>query len=329
MALFQSITIHEIGEKAGVSIATVSRALNGSGPVRDTTMQKIRDAMEALGYQMPAQKQQRTGVLLASVPDMTNPFSSAVVRGISDAAEKRNYRTAFYVNDSYDFPASYSFLEDASFFDGLILAHTLPDESVAARLAARRPTVLCTEPLPGCALPYVAIDDFEAARSAANYLISMGRKKIACINSSLANQYARRREQGFRASMKQAGLPVREEWVLHLPAVDFDVAYGSLAPLFEGTERPDALFCVSDVYAASAIRYAAAHGIRVPRELSVLGFDDIPLASMLTPAITTIRQPAYQMGVQACSLLIEQIEHPSTLPSRMILNTDLIVRGST
>lgn len=332
MALFQNLTIREIGERAGVSIATVSRALNGTGPVSEPTMHKIRSAMEALGYQAPAaSKQPSKRVILASFPDMVNPFNADMIKGITDAASRYGYRVVFYVNENYSIDAGYEFLEQAEPCDGLILAHTLPDQQRLVQLAMKKPVVMCSEHISGCIVPYVAIDDYAAACTAVEYLISSGRKKIACVNSSLNNNYAIHRERGYRACLEKAGLPVREDWVLHLPSVDFSAALGSMGALMAGEERPDAVFCVSDVFAASVIRYCTAHGIRVPQDVSVIGFDDIPLATMVTPTISTVRQPTYQMGLQACNILIQQIENPQQPPAKsaIILNTDLIIRAST
>lgn len=330
MAMFQNLTIREISERAGVSIATVSRALNSTGPVSDTTMRKIRKAMEGLGYEAPKIKRKsRSKVILASLPDLINPFNSNMIKGITDAADKRGYRVVFYANENYTQPAGYDFLEEADFYDGLLLAHTLPEQQRLVQLSLKRPVIMCSEHISDCAVPYVAIDDYAAACMAVNYLISTGRSRIACINTFLNNNYALHRERGYRDSLDKAGLTVREEWILHLPSVDFDSALGVMRSLLGNEERPDAIFCVSDVYAASVIKYAAMHGIRVPQDISVMGFDDIPQATMTSPAISTVRQPSYQMGQQACNLLIEQIENPSTIPHKIILNTDLIVREST
>lgn len=333
MAIFQSLTIRQIAEEANVSIATVSRAINGTGTVKESTMRRIREAIDALGYEPPVDvpaAKPKTRMLLASFPDLDNPFNSNLIRGMLDAASRRGYHVVFYVNTNYNLPSGYRlFLEESSFYDGLIIAHNLPNQNLIPKLTEKLPVVMCSEHIPNAAIPYVAIDDFAAACTAMNYLISTGRKKIACINSSLNNNYAIHRERGYRDCLQKAGLPVNEKWIVHLPDVSFDLALGSVAALFDGEDRPDACFCVSDVFAASVIRLAAERNISVPGDLSVIGFDDIALASMTTPTITTIRQPTYQMGSSACNLLIEQIESPSDGPSRVILNTDLVVRDST
>lgn len=332
MAIFQSLTIRQIAEKANVSIATVSRALNGTGSVKESTMERIRQAIDALGYEPPVDApapRPRSGRLLASFPDLDNPFNSGLIQGMLDAASRRGYHVAFYVNTNYSLSSGYRlFLEEDCFYDGLLLAHTLP-QSLIPSLTARFPVVMCSEHIPNAAIPYVAIDDYAAACTAVNYLISTGRKNIACINSSLNKNYAVHRERGYRDCLQKAGLPIREEWIVHLPDVSFNLAVGSVAALFDGEQRPDAFFCVSDVFAAAVIKLAAERHIPVPGELGVIGFDDINLTAMTTPTITTIRQPAYQMGSSACNLLIEQVENPAGGLNRVILSTDLVVRDST
>ena len=333
MAIFQSLTIRQIAEKAEVSIATVSRALNGTGTVKESTMQRIQNAINELGCEIPkdlSSQKVKTKRLLASFPDLINPFNSNVIQGILDAAARRGYQVIFYSNCNYALPSSYQFfLDQEEFYDGLLIAHNLPNQQLLSDLKEKFPVVMCSEHISNASIPYVAIDDYAAACTAVNYLISTGHKKIACINSTLSNNYAFHRERAFRDCLKKAGLPIREDWVMHLPDVDFNVAVGSIAALFDSNELPDAFFCVSDVFAASVIRLANERNIHVPKDISVVGFDDIDLATMTTPKITTIRQPAYQLGWQASNLLIEQIENPTESVRRIILNTDLIVRDST
>lgn len=333
MAIFQNLTIRQIAERSNVSIATVSRALNGTGTVRESTMQRIQDTINELGCEHSLNislTKPKTRRLLASFPDLINPFNSKVIQGILDASFRRNYEVIFYANKNYNHLTSYdSFLKTGDFYDGMIIAHNLPDQKLIPQLNEKCPVVMCSEHISDAAIPYVAIDDYAAACTAVNHLISTGHRKIAFINSSLTNNYAIHRERGYRDCMQKAGLPINEKWVMHLPDVSYDVAIGSVAALFEPESFPDACFCVSDVFAASVIKLAVDRGISVPGDLSVIGFDDIDLATMTTPAITTIHQPAYQLGWQACNLLIEQLENPSESVRRIILNTDLIVRDST
>lgn len=332
MAIFQSLTIRQIAEKANVSTATVSRAINKTGPVKQATLDRINAAISELGCTPalePLSSVKKSNIILVSFPDMNNPFNSPVIQGIMNAAARRGYRVVIFVNENYTLDsASQFYLDAANSFDGLILAHTLPDHQVSL-LARRFPVVMCSEHIANAAVPYVAIDDHAAACTAMDYLISSGRKKIALVNSSLSNNYAIHRERGYRDSLAKANIPANERWILHLPDVSYDAAVGSVAALFEGPDRPDACFCVSDVFAASVIKAATERGISIPRDMSVVGFDDIDLATMTVPTITTIQQPAYQLGWQSCNILIEQIENPGAHLNRIILKTDLIVRGST
>lgn len=330
MAIFRNTTIRQIADMANVSVATVSRALNGTGPVKKSTFDRIQAAVKALssspidsGPILP----NRT--ILVSFPNLTNPFNTNIIRGISNAATRRGYDVVFYANENYCSSLSYRFFELSNFFSGLIIVHNVPDTNILSQLAEKVPIVMCSEHISNSTIPYVAIDDYESAFTAVNYLVSLGRKKIALINTSSSNNYAIHRERGYRACLEKAGLPINEQWVLHLADVNFDLAVASISSLLNSEDRPDACFCVSDVFAAAVIKVAVEQGIHVPENLSVIGFDDIELTTMTTPTITTIHQPTFQLGLQSCNLLIEQIESPSLHQKPIILNTDLIVRCST
>lgn len=330
MTVFQNTTIRQIAEHANVSIATVSRALNGTGPVKKATLERIQYSVRALAS-VPTDfslgSSNRT--ILASFPNLSNPFNTGIIRGISNAAARRGYDVVYYANENYPSSLSYHFFELSDFYDGLIIVHNVPDSKILAQLSSKTPVVMCSEHVSDSMVPYVAIDDFESAFTAVNYLISLGRKKIAFISTSSSNNYAVHRERGYRACLEKANLKVNEQWILRLADVNFGLAAASLASFFNSDDRPDACFCVSDVFAAAVIKIANEKGISVPDELSVVGFDDIDLTTMTTPTITTIHQPTYQLGWQSCNLLVEQIEDPMTTQKSIILNTDLIVRCST
>lgn len=330
MAIFQGMTIREIAQAADVSIATVSRAINGTGPVKESTLQKIQAVMKE-GNQSclrPSSKPS-THLILVSLPDLVNPFYYDIYKGITESCALHGYRAIYYANQNYSQPSGFDFLEQADFCDGLIILHTMFDQQRLVRLASRKPVIMCSEHISSAPIPYVAIDDYAAARSAVNYLISSGRKKIALVNSLTNNNYAVHRERAFRDCLTAAGIPICEKWVLHLPQVDFETAYGSVPQLFSGNSRPDAVFCISDVFAAAIIKFALANNLRVPEDISVMGFDDIAMCLTVTPSISTVHQPAFQMGLQACNLLIQTIESPLNTPEKVILSTDLIIRGST
>lgn len=301
--------------------------MNDSPSVKESTKRKIVNiANELEAKNSGAAKSSK--MLMASFPELTNPFYSDVFRGILDVAGNRGYNVLFYAMSDYSLPESYSFFFENSFFDGLIIAHALPNAQVQQRLMERAPVVMVSE-YSDCDPSYVAIDNLKAAYTAVHYLLSSGRRRIALINSSLRNNYAARRETAYRACLHDSGIPVNEDWVIHLSDINYGTCLDASTRLLSQEDRPDAIFCVSDVYAAAAIKAASELGLSIPGDIAVVGFDNIDLSTMTTPPITTIAQPAFQLGAQACSMLIDRIEFPATAPRRILLDGELILRGTT
>jgi DNA-binding LacI/PurR family transcriptional regulator len=178
-------------------------------------------------------------------------------------------------------------------------------------------------------ISFVSIDDFTASYRATEYLISRGCKKIGFLNSQLRHQYARHREQGYKKALEKAGLEQREDWLAHISAVDYSIALSYVTNILSLPEHPDSFFAISDVFAVAAIHAAKRKGLQVPKDISVIGFDNIPVSSMTDPPITTIEQPGIQIGDQSFELLLEKINNPLTPKKKILLDTELIVRGST
>lgn len=328
VAMYRNFTIQDVAKKVGVSIATVSRVLNGSGPVKAETRDKILSIVSEYDFKRERSSGNKK-VLIASFPELSNPFYSNIIRGISYTANLYSYHVLFCHFDRYAFPESYSFYNDMDFYSGLITCHAAPDYSILKEISEKVPVVMCAEHSDVSFAPYVAIDDKEATYAAMKYLIGTGRKKIGMINSSLRNNYAVHRERAFRKCLKDYGLPINEDWIAHVSDVSFELGQTVVNDILRQSDRPDALFCVSDVFAAAAINAARSLQISVPTNLAVIGFDNDDIASITIPSITTVAQPTYQIGVQACKLLIEQIEYPNVPQRHIILNTELIVREST
>ena len=331
LPVYKTYTIHDIAQKAGVSIATVSRVLNGSGPVKESTKQKIISAMNELEKKgaPPASLRKNSKILLASFPELTNPFYANIFKGISDTASMYDYKVVFYQFEKYASAEAYSFFTEVPFYQGLIVAHAVPDYTILEDLSKKIPIVMCSEHSEASFVPYVAIDDKEAAYNAVRYLIRTGRKKLGLINSSFRNNYAVHRERAFRKCLSDHKLEINENWIVHLTEINYDLSLTAASNILAMANHPDAFFCVSDVYAAAVINTAKSVGMTVPDDIAVVGFDNIDIANMTIPPITTVAQPTYQLGAQACKLLIEQIEFPSISQKHIVLNTELILRGST
>lgn len=328
MALSKNLTISQIAEKANVSIATASRVINQSGTVKPETRERVLRAMKDLNYQRK-DGQSDSKFILTSFPDFDNPFNAEIISGIQAAARRRGYRLFLQQMENFRSPDAYRFLLNQQVFGGIIFAHLIPDQALLDSLCLQHPVVMCSEHSDTDAVPFVAIDDFNAAHDAMEYLISIGKRRIALLNSSLDYNYAVHRERGYRAALQNAGLPIQEHWIAHLLGIDAEFAYSTAVSILSSDERPDAFFCVSDMFASAVIKAARSLNLSIPQDVAILGFDNIYLTTMTVPSITTVSQPTYQIGYQSCNLLMDLMEGTPILNRRVILDTELIVRGST
>ena len=334
MAISKTVTISQIAKQANVSIATVSRIINKSGYVKPETTQKVLQAISHFGLTPKdfhiAETATNTCSILVCFPDFRNPFYTEVIDGIQAAAASRGFRTFFYEASDYKNALNeYEVIMDQNHFSGLLLVHNIFEKEKLSRLRLKYPIVMCSE---HCYLPnvsFVSIDDIYSSQIAINYLISTGRTKIALINSMLTNAYAKYREKGYLEAMAKAGLVPRNEWIMHVSSIDFDMAVSIISALLKKPDHPDAFYCVSDVYGAAAIKAIQNCNLQVPKDIAVIGFDNIDLSKMVVPSLTTISQPKRQIGHQSCELLLDLIENPSSPTQHILLNTELIVRDST
>lgn len=177
-------------------------------------------------------------------------------------------------------------------------------------------------------LPYVSIDDFAASRSLVEYVLSKGYRKTAIINGPREFKYSRKRLEGYKSALKNAGISVNSNYIYHVSNIHFETALPIISQLLSSATCPDALLCVSDVFAAAAVRAANVQGLSIPKDIAIAGIDDTYLAAMCTPTITCVRQPQYSLGVTACELLLERISNPYAPFRHILLPTELVVRES-
>jgi DNA-binding LacI/PurR family transcriptional regulator len=325
-------TIKQIAEMAGVSIATVSRVMNHKTTVKEDTKQKILAIMKSLNLNPSSVllTDHASRTLLLCVPDFSNPFNSLVISGIQQSAYQNNYRVFILQSkEAYLTFEDYEEVLQNHSFAGIILLTSVTDLNLLEILSRSCPIVMCAEYCDINGISFVSIDDVSAARKATDYLISCGCKKIALMNSNLRHRYARHREIGYTEALEKAELKRNDAWIAHISSVNYNLAYSYASNILAQPDRPDAFFAVSDVYAVAILHAAKRMGLRIPEDISVIGFDNIELSSMTDPAITTIEQPSIQIGFQSCELLIEEINNPITAKKHIILDTELIVREST
>jgi len=326
------IPIQKIADKAGVSIATVSRVMNHKTSVKENTRQKILKILEEnnLNPSSVLLTDQSSRTILLCVAEISNPSTPRIIKGIQDSAYRNNYRVFILQSkETYLTFEDYKDVLQNHTFAGIILIATISEPEMLKTLTRSCPVVMCTEYCDINGISFVSIDDVSAARKAVDCLISCGCRKIALMNSILQHQYARHREEGYDEALKKAGLERNEIWKAHISQINYNLAFSYATNLLSLPNRPDGIFAVSDVYAVGALHAAKQLGLRVPEDMSIIGFDNIPLASMTDPPLTTIDQPVDQIGYQSCELLIEKIKNPQTPTKKIFLNTELIVRQST
>ena len=326
MPISRNVTIHQIAMKANVSTATASRAINQPGSVKPETRNRVLQAMKELNYQV---KQNSSKLLLATFPDFTNPFNGSCIKGMQGAARKRGYQLLLQQIEEPKNPRSYDFLMNSSMFRGIIFTHTLPDQETMDAIKMRYSVVMCSQYNVSDDTPCVIIDEYAAAKSAISYLLSIGRTQIAMINAKLHHSYAQLRERAYMDALEEAGVSARPGWIAHIASIDYEMAYSAAINMLSASDRPDAVFCVSDVYASAAIKAAGQLGLSVPGDIAVMGFDNVSLCNMTVPAISTVNQPMHQLGWQSCNLLIDQLEGIPAVSRKIVLNTDIVVRSST
>jgi len=330
--------IYEVAKRAGVSTATVSRVLSQPNVVAPATRRRVMLAVERLGYEPNSTAKNlrtlRTGKLLVTVPDLSNPFFSLILQGIEDAALREGY--AVLVGDTqHDEKREerYALMLKRKEADGLIfLGHRMPQE---ARSYLRASAPRCAPIVNGCefsptlGVPSVHIDNAKAAYQAMDHLYGLGHRRIGIVTGPLVSPLSRDRLSGATARAKKQKAE-REFVIMH---GDFSIESGAAAAerLLGRSERPTAIFCFNDEMAMGVVEVARRLGVRVPQQLSVVGFDDIRFSRHMDPPLTTIAQPMRQIGEGTVRLLLSILAggHDAETPESVTLPHKLVVRAST
>ena len=328
------ITIKDIAKAVGVSASTVSRALTGSPLVSDETRSRILDVARSLGYERNelarALVKGASGAIGLVVPDITNPFFSDVARGVSDIAERAGYGVILCNTDGrVDRELSYVRLMRRKRVDGLLVCSaTLDAPFVQDLTAAGTPFVLVSRMSADPDVPYVITDDRAGARLAVEHLVDLGHRRIGFIGGPENVQASRDRMSAYRDVLSEQAISARSEWSHH---ADFTQAAGRQVgqQILAQADRPTAIFAANDVTALGVLEVAEGLGLRVPEDLSLVGYDDISYASLPRIQLTTVAQPAVEMGQIASDWLFSRIESDDVSPLQRVLNPRLVVRSTT
>ena len=329
------VTIRDVARSAGVSVATVSKVINDRYGVSAETTAHVKSVIEELGYEasLVAQslRNHQTNVIGVLVADL-EPFSTELLKGVGDAIRGSGFELVVYsaggrVEENVGWERRYLSRLSGTLVDGAIL---VTPTVVGVNYCA---PVVAVDPHTGPAgQPTVDSDNVTGGRLAGEHLLGLGHRRIAMLTGRPDLLSAQLREQGFREAMAAAGLPVDED-LIRVGGYDPEVSAEQAAALLSGPDRPTAVFAANDLSAIATIDVAHGLGLSVPRDLSVVGFDDIPEASQCTPGLTTVKQPIQQMGRRAVELLIRLIRDGSdgtgATGTHIMLATEMVVRAST
>ncbi|MBI3230944.1 MAG: LacI family DNA-binding transcriptional regulator [Burkholderiales bacterium] len=327
-------TMKQVAEKAGVSTSTVSHVLNNTRIVSPDAKARVQEAISTLRYIPSAVarslKNDRTHTIGMMIPNNSNPYFAEVIQGVEDASFQFGYN--IILCNSYDDPkkqAAYVRVLLEKRIDGLILVASGSDSALTQLLADEAlPKVLVDREVAGVAADFIQADHEQGAYLATKYLLDLGHRNIACVSGPKDLLSSRDRVSGYLRALKEYGVKFRLDCLVNS---DFTSqgGYDAFQQLLALPQRPSAIFVSNDLMAIGGLCAASAAGVRIPDQLSVVGYDDIALASFTTPPLTTIAQPKHEIGgVTARALVERMLDH--TLPfKREKLPTKLIIRGST
>ena len=327
-------TIKEVARLAGVSTATVSRVFSGGTAVREDLGKKVREAAKTLNYRpnklarnLRTRRTQAVGVV---IPDIENPFFTAVICGIEDVLRSAEY-SLLLANSNEDAARERKNVEalQAEAISGMIFTPSGKDVGFYRELSdSGIPLVAVSRQVSGLNVDCVLVANREGARQAVAHLTQLGHQRIALISGPASISTAKERLKGYEQALRAAGIPASPELVQY---ADFRQAggYDAMRKLLALDSPPTAVFAGSNLMTLGALQAIHEAGLRIPDHIAMVGFDDMPWAVSLQPPLTVVAQPAFDVGVTAARLLLERIAKPSSPPQQITLDTRLILRAST
>ncbi|MCY0895032.1 MAG: LacI family DNA-binding transcriptional regulator [Alicyclobacillaceae bacterium] len=334
------VTVYDIAREAEVSVSTVSRVLNGTAPVKASTRQKVLALIEKYQFQpnglARSLLKKVTGTIGIVIPDINNPFFPEVFTGAENALREKGY--TFFLcttHGNFEYESQYLALLREKQVDGILFLggrinqrHCPPDLAQELEDLNRRiPIVLVNGDLPGSSFHRVFIDEHRGAELATQHLIDLGHRHIGFIGGEPEITATTEKIAAFEQTLAVNGLSSRPEWML---LGDFSIGCGMrrMEELLALPERPTAVFCVNDFVSVGVIKTAFDHGLRIPADIAVVGFDDTVLAASTTPELTTISQRSKELGETSVRVLLQLIQK-RRVRKHTVLEPVLKIRRST
>jgi LacI family transcriptional regulator len=331
-------TLEDVARLAGVSRSTVSRVINDHPNVRSETRERVLQAIRRSGYQPNVVARSlvtnRTQIISMVIPEavttlFTDPFFPLVLRGATETCNTHQYHLLLSLfTASADRHEVYQRVLRSGYLDGAIVASTSLDDPLISDLLQDRIPFVSIGRHPDGRVHYVDADNIGGARMAVEHLIRLGHRRIATITGRLDMTAGQDRLEGYRQALQAHHIQVEESLIVE---GDFTESSGVVGIQWLLPASPDAVFVASDIMAIGALKALRQAAQRVPQDVALIGFDDVPAASVIEPALTTVRQPIERMGSMAVDLLLSVLESSSEEEApahRIILPTELVVRAS-
>ena len=330
-----ALTLEDIAKLSGVSRSTVSRVINADPKVSEKTRHKVLGVIENINFQpnlaargLAAGSTRVLGLVIPiSVSSLfTEPFFSLLIQGVSSACNAADYSVMLCLAEPEYERRTVGRILYSGLVDGVIISsirtsdtilNALTDRKMPFILVARHPTIE--------EYSYVDVDNRASAYHAVMHLLNLGRRRIATITGPQDTIPGIERYQGYQEALRERDCPLDPDLVI---LGDFSEACGYIGMQRLLAQKPDALFAASDAMAFGAMRAAHESGLRIPQDLAVVGFDDIPQSALSIPSLTTVRQSIPRMGATAAETLIDMIGNPSQAPHHIVLPTQLMIRDS-
>ena len=325
------VTLAALAEEAQVSLATASKVLNGRSDVAPATRARVEALLDAHGYRRRGAAKTTSRLVELVFHELQSAWSIEIIRGVEEVAGAQGMSVALTQSGTRHAPAE-DWLEGVIRRRpvGVILVFSELPATMRAALETRGIPFVIIDPAgdPPVAVPSVASANWNGGLAATRHLIDLGHTRIAMITGPDDMMCSHARLDGYRSAMTAAGLPV-DEALIRFGDFHLEGGVGHAAALLDLAEPPTAIFAGSDLQALGVYDVARQRGIRIPEDLSVVGYDDIPLAEWVSPRMTTVLQPLQEMGREAARLAIRLADGPIVPTPRIELATRLIVRDST
>jgi LacI family transcriptional regulator len=328
------VTISDVAELAGVSYQTVSRVINNNPNVSATTRQRVKTIIAETGYRPSHIARSlvtaRTATLGLVVPDISNPFFSALARGADQVASENGY-SILLCNTGEDAVREIDVLNllHERTVDGVIICGSRQDDvQLQEVLSQFDAAVLVNRRLAGALIPAVLVDDALGGAMLTQHLLQLGHKEIGFVAGPAASYSGQQRLQGYQMALGEARIELQPSWVRHcLPTTT--AGEETARALLASCPELSALFCYNDLVALGALRACAASGKQVPADIAVTGFDDIMLAGVVSPALTTCHVPRAEVGSRAVTMLLDCIEERVEKCDEIVIKPELVIRESS